>query len=84
MNIKELKEAIKNLPDEMLVYTEQWQSDPNGEGTDWPVRKEAISASTSHQETYNPNLNPTSYVCNKHGHRIMKYGQYVIDIFVIN
>lgn len=84
MNIKELKEAIKDLPDEMLVYTENWHSDSNGEETDWCTRSEAVGAGTSHEETYNPNLNPTTYVLNKKGQRVMSNGRYMIKVFVIN
>jgi hypothetical protein len=43
MNIKELKEAIKDLPDDMLVFTEHWESSDSG--TSWPREDEAISAS---------------------------------------
>jgi hypothetical protein len=80
MNIKELKEAIKDLPDDMLVYTEHWEQSESG--TSWPVESEVIHTKECLVSIYDkkyPYLDRTaSGNVRKHGRYGQSYGKVLI------
>ncbi len=87
MNIKELKEAIKNLPDDMPIYSSYWESTDDSE-TSWQVEVQVYGATDGYlsllELPYGLTESSPLVAKDNKGNIKDKYGFYTVKVLKLN